>query len=131
MSEKILTDIKKKMEYAEKTINRLKKDRDMYQDLIKQLNKEISTSELALSELKQKYNTFSTKAFISDHATLRYLERSGIIDIDELKKALLTDEVLQAIYYGADTIKSNGYEFRIKNGKIVTIIGEQENSLNK
>lgn len=128
--DKFLEQIKKDVEKEERSVKQLKQDREMYQNIIKQINQKISDGEIKVSELKQKLNTFKTQSFISDHATLRYLERTGIIDIGELKKSLLTNEVLSAVYMGADKIKANGYEFRIKNGKIVTIINEnliQEN----
>ena len=124
--DKFLEQIKKDVDKEERSVKQLKQDREMYQDLIRQINKKISEGELKVSELKQRLNTFSTKSFVSDHATLRYLERTGLINLNELKSALLTDDVLQAIYMGADKVHANGYEFRIKNGKIVTIINENE-----
>ena len=120
----ILEQIKKDVDKAERNVKQLKKDREMYQVLIGQLNKKISDGEVELSELKKKLNTFATNSFVSDHATLRYLERLGLIDLSNLKKSILTEEVLNAIYVGADKVHSNGLEFRIKNGKIVTIINE-------
>lgn len=116
--------LKKDVDKVEKNIKKLKQDREMYQDLIKHINKQLSSSEQEAMELKKKYETFSSESFISDHALLRYLERSGVINIKELKNALLTKDVMSAIYMGADKVHSNGYEFRIKNGKIVTIINE-------
>ena len=118
--------LKKEVELAEKNVRKLKQDREMYQTLVNKINKDLSKGEMELSELKQKLNTFNTKSFITDHATLRYLERTGIIDIKKLKNTLLTDEVLHAIYMNAEKVYSNGYEFRIKNGKIVTILYDGE-----
>lgn len=117
-----LQQIKNDIAKKEKEIKQKKADKEMYLTLIRKLDNDINILSNEVSLLKQKYNTFDTQSFVTDHATLRYLERTNIIDIKQLKNNLLTPEVLNAIYIGADKVQSNGYSFVIKNGKIVTII---------
>lgn len=127
-----MTDFLQQIKYdiarKEKQVKQNKADKEMYLALIKKLDNDINALNNEISALKQKYNTFDTKSFVTDHATLRYLERTKIIDIKQLKENLLTPEVLNAIFIDADKVHSNGYSFVIKNGKIVTIIkdGEEE-----
>lgn len=123
-----LQQIKNDIAKKEKQLKQNKADKEMYLTLIKKLDDSNNNLNIELSTLKQKLNTFETKSFITDHATLRYLERTKILDIKQLKDNLLTPEVLTAVYMGADKVYSNGYSFVIKNGKIVTIIKDGEES---
>lgn len=120
--EKLLSTIKKEIDNIEKEIKTLKADKQMYYEIIKSLDKKINDNILKLNNIKIKYNVFNDESFISDHALLRYLQRTNIIDIQQLKTSLLSEEVVNAIYNGANKLIYNGLEYVIKNGKIVTII---------
>ena len=122
---KYLQDIKKELSDTEKEIKRLKNDKEMYEQLISQIVRQINSLNNYLLLLKRKYDTFEQENFLTDHAIVRYLERSGLIDIKKIKEHLLTPEVLLDIYSSADKIKINDFDFRIKNGKIATIINEK------
>lgn len=62
------------------------------------------------------------KPKVSDHALMRYLERIIGIDIDSIRKGILTPEVVSSIKSGAKKIRSNGFVFLIKDGTIATIL---------
>ena len=120
----LVEEIRKKISKQEKEIKQFNSDKEMYQELINQLNKRIMKGNENLINLRQKLDTFENEKFISDHALLRYLERSGTIDVKKLKAGLLCGDVIDALYMGAEKVHINGFEFRIKNGKITTIIKE-------
>jgi hypothetical protein len=68
---------------------------------------------------------------ITDHALLRYVERVFGIDIDALKREILTDGVARCIELGASTITVKGIQFRVKDRSIVTVIGGDQKTHRK
>jgi hypothetical protein len=68
---------------------------------------------------------------ITDHALLRYVERVFGIDVDALKREILTDGVAKGIEHGASTITVNGIQFRVKDRSIVTVIGGDQKTHRK
>jgi len=63
---------------------------------------------------------------ITDHALLRYVERVFGIDVDAVRRQILTDGVAKCIELGASTITVNGIQFRVKDRSIVTVIGSNQ-----
>lgn len=59
---------------------------------------------------------------ISDHALLRYIERTCGVDIASLKAELLTDTVVLAIKSGATAVKSPVGTMVIKGSTVVTFL---------
>jgi hypothetical protein len=59
---------------------------------------------------------------ISDHAMLRYLERTGRIDMEALKKEILTPDLVSAVKLGANSFKVNGHTWLMENGRVVTFL---------
>jgi hypothetical protein len=68
---------------------------------------------------------------ITDHALLRYVERVYKIDVDALRRQILTDGVTKGIEHGASTITVNGIQFRVKDRSIVTVIGSDQKTHRK
>lgn len=68
---------------------------------------------------------------ITDHALLRYVERVFKIDVDALRRQILTDGVAKGIELGASTITVNGIQFRVKDRSIVTVIGSEQKTHRK
>lgn len=60
---------------------------------------------------------------ISDHALVRYLERVHGIDMDVLRRRLLTDQRARMILRGAKKIKADGFDMIVENNTVVTIHG--------
>ena len=64
---------------------------------------------------------------ISEHAILRYLERVQNINIEEIKKEILTEELkLRFKTLGNGTYVVNGISYKIHNGNIVTTIKKEK-----
>ena len=68
---------------------------------------------------------------ITDHALLRYVERIFRIDVDAVRREILTDGVAKCIELGASTITVNGVQFRVKDRSIVTVIGNDQKNHQK
>ena len=59
---------------------------------------------------------------VSEHALLRYLERTGRLDRAEIEKEILTPDLVAAIKLGANSFKVNGHTWLIENGRVVTFL---------
>jgi hypothetical protein len=57
---------------------------------------------------------------VSNHAILRFLERVHGVDVESVRKRILTPLVIEAVKAGATRITVEGVRFIIKNGVIVT-----------
>ncbi|WP_147023304.1 hypothetical protein [Microvirga aerophila] len=68
---------------------------------------------------------------ITDHALLRYVERVFGIDVDAVRREILTDGVARCIELGASTITVKGIQFRVKYRSIVTVIGGDQKTHRK
>jgi chromosome segregation ATPase len=80
---------------------------------------------IKVNELKSALNDFkleNQELTVSDHAVLRFIERYTDINIEDLKKSILTDsnkKMIGAIGDGKYPI--NGFTATVKNNIIVTI----------
>jgi hypothetical protein len=59
---------------------------------------------------------------VSDHAVLRYLERTGRVDLDTIRQEILTPNLVTAVKAGVTKYKVNGFTFIIENGIVVTVV---------
>ena len=64
---------------------------------------------------------------ITDHAILRFIDRTGVLDISALRAYLYTKELKAACKESRETqtkitYKENGLEFCIINGMVVTVL---------
>lgn len=62
---------------------------------------------------------------ITDHALVRYFERHFDIDIKKLRKELLTPEMKNMIEFGAESIKAEHGQWKIRDGRIVTFVSNK------
>lgn len=61
--------------------------------------------------------------YVTDHALVRYMERVKGIDLDAVRREILTPERVAMIKAGAVRIKiEGGNELRIKESAVVTIV---------
>jgi hypothetical protein len=74
-----------------------------------------------LREIERRTETPEEPA-ISDHALLRYIERVIGIDLDELRRQIMTPTLESAIRMGAKSLVDNGVTYRIQNGKVITLM---------
>ena len=125
MNEDYLKSLKQQQKDFKKNLQKLKTDRDLYQETIKKINKEIDKVEKELQRINNLVEGLETGSCITDHALVRYLERNGIINIEEMKQKLLTDAVVLGLLNEANVVSINGTDFVVKNGKVVTTYNKE------
>lgn len=84
--------------------------------------KQIEDCQTEISKLEN-----SVRVVVSDHAVVRYLERNKGIDIEELKKEILTEKVVNFIHYfkGTGTFPGgNNMSYIVKDYVITTIVNK-------
>lgn len=68
------------------------------------------------------------KQIVTDHALVRYIERVLGVNLQEVRRAILTDSIKAAVKGGAASVTIDGFTYIIENGRITTIIkGRQRN----
>ena len=86
-------------------------------DIRNQLNDEVA-------QLKKN----NEKVVVSEHAMLRYIERVMGVDLDEVKRKILPEEVeVSASKLGAGVFPADTHKVRIRDGVVVTILTEENN----
>lgn len=65
------------------------------------------------------------KNTVTDHAVLRWLERFGYVDVEKVRKQIHS-ETKEALNSGATKLKINGIEYRMRDGKVVTLIAHRK-----
>ena len=58
---------------------------------------------------------------VTDHAVLRWIECYGFVDVEAIRAQIL-QECRPALQSGASRLTINGVEYRIKDGRVVTLI---------
>ena len=94
----------------------------MYETILKDINKKIEATEKEVERLNNVYNGLTKYEYLTDHALVRYLERSGAVDVKAIRKNLLNESVALGLINGANKVMIGNFEFIVKNGKIVTSI---------
>lgn len=117
-----LNDLKRMKSEKTKTLNQLKSDKEMYETILKDINKKIEATEKEVERLNNVYNGLTKYEYLTDHALVRYLERSGAVDVKAIRKNLLNESVALGLINGANKVMIGNFEFIVKNGKIVTSI---------
>lgn len=122
MIENELNDLKKMKSEKTKTLNQLKADKEMYETILKDINKKIEATEKEVERLNNVYTGLTKYEYLTDHALVRYLERSGAVDVKAIRKNLLNESVALGLINGANKVMIGNFEFIVKNGRIVTSI---------
>ena len=117
-----LNDLKRMKSEKTKTLNQLKADKEMYETILKDINKKIEATEKEVERLNNVYNGLTKYEYLTDHALVRYLERSGAVGVKAIRKNLLNESVALGLINGANKVMIGNFEFIVKNGKIVTSI---------
>lgn len=117
-----LNDLKRMKSEKTKTLNQLKADKEMYETILKDINKKIEATEKEVERLNNVYTGLTKYEYLTDHALVRYLERSGAVDVKAIRKNLLNESVALGLINGANKVMIGNFEFIVKNGKIVTSI---------
>lgn len=122
MMEEAVNDLKKMKSEKTKLLNQLKADKEMYDSILKDLNKKIDDTTKEVERLNNVYNGLTKYEYLTDHALVRYLERSGAIDIKTIRKNLLNESLAIGLINNANKVTIGGFDFIVKNGKVVTSI---------
>ena len=117
-----LNDLKRMKSEKTKTLNQLKSDKEMYETILKDINKKIEATEKEAERLNNVYTGLTKYQYLTDHALVRYLERSGAVDVKAIRKNVLNESVALGLINGANKVMIGNFEFVVKNGKIVTSI---------
>lgn len=122
MNDKEIEDLKRLKSKKTKELNQLKADKEMYCQLLKQIDKKIENATKEVERLNNVYSGIVKYDYLTDHALVRYLERSGVIDVAAIKKNLMNDTLASGLIGNANKVMIGGFEFVVKNGKVITSI---------
>jgi len=90
--------------------------------------KEASKLRKEMGQIKQQIDNLKAKAdgiIVSEHSLLRYIERVLGIDLKEIENKILSDEDKKTVSaLGNCTYPKDGFKLKIKDGTVVTILGE-------
>lgn len=86
------------------------------------LQKELSALMKEEANIVKGLNRKVKDPMVSDHAVIRYMERKYNINIQDIRKEILTDTVREAIEVGAVSVSVNGVKLKIVNKVITTVI---------
>ena len=92
---------------------------------------EASSLKKELGQIKQQIDSLKSKdvgkIIVSEHSLLRYIERVLGIDLNVLRNKILSDEDAKVISaLGNGTFPKDGFKIKIKDGVVVTVLGENE-----
>lgn len=92
----------------------------------------IGSTEAALGDLRARLNEIrselaqrlrpATEPRVSDHALLRFIERTLDVDIEAIRASILTDAVKSALRAGATAITVADIKMLAKDGVLVTVL---------
>lgn len=92
---------------------------------------EASSLKKELGQIKQQMDNLKSKdtgkIIVSEHSLLRYIERVLGIDLNVLRNKILSDDDAKVISaLGNGTFPKDGFKIKIKDGVVVTVLGENE-----
>jgi hypothetical protein len=122
-----IEDLKSKIETIHGRISEHQREMTALQGEVAQME---ATRRSLLAEVERRSRP-AEDVHITDHALLRYVERVFGIDVDAVRREILTDGVARCIELGASTITVNGIQFRVKDRSIVTVIGGDQKTHRK
>lgn len=72
------------------------------------------------ASLEEQIRDHQKPPVVTDHAVLRYLQRHQGIDVEAIRKRLLSPTVITAMDFGASRVKTSEGNLRIVNRTVVT-----------
>ena len=122
-----IEDLKSKIEMIHGRISQHQREMTALQGEVAQME---ATRRSLLAEVERRSRP-AEDVHITDHALLRYVERVFGIDVDAVRREILTDGVAKCIELGASTITVKGIQFRVKDRSIVTVIASDQKTHRK
>lgn len=122
------SEVEGEIPYSEK----LKKDRKKLNDMLESITAQAKTIAIQQSNIKQELNRVGQliencdkKPILTDHAVLRYIERTMALDVQMIKDHILSNDMIAKINF-APTAKipvgNSNYIAVVENKVIKTII---------
>ena len=90
--------------------------------ILKNLNDTRSKLISEKKQLEEQKAKLKKKVTVADHAVIRYLERRYGFDFEDIRKEILTDNVIRAVKMGAEGVKLQHGTFKVKDNVIVTYV---------
>jgi transcriptional regulator of aromatic amino acid metabolism len=116
----------RKLKNLQSQLNNLIGDYEALKVEVANKQREVSQKKYAIDVLKEQIFKMNNKKSIkvSEHAILRYLERISGLEIDNIEKLILNDEVLDMINKlgGNGAYPTNEFKVVLKNYVVTTII---------
>jgi hypothetical protein len=116
----------RKVKNLQSQLNNLIGDYEALKVEVANKQREVSQKKYAIDFLKEQISKMNNKKSIkvSEHAILRYLERISGLEIENIEKIILNDDVLDMINKlgGNGTYPNNEFKVVLKNYVVTTII---------
>ena len=104
----------------EREIKELEREKNEVCQRLNEKKKQLSNVNSGIKQLQ-------SNVVITEHILVRYLERVKGIDMEEIKKEILDDELKkQILTLGSGKFHRNGFRLIVKNNSILTVEKEEE-----
>lgn len=101
----------------------------------------ISETERTIADLRNQFQTIrgilsarlrpAPEPRCSEHALLRYIERTRGIDVEAIRTEIMTDGIVTALKAGVTAVTVNGVRMVCKDGVIVTVTTDEMKNAGK
>jgi hypothetical protein len=99
---------------AETCLERARRANDACSDALKR----VKQIEASIRELEES----AKEPIVSEHALLRYIERFMGVDLESVRRAILTENAVKLIKFAKNgKINTDGRRLIVKNGTVVTV----------
>jgi chromosome segregation ATPase len=107
--------------------NSLQSDIDDLEKERNEINRRIKDKRNSLLQINNNIKQLQANVIVTEHAKLRYLERVKGINMVELEKEILGENLREQIkILGSGRFNMNGYRLIVKNNSIITVEKESK-----
>jgi hypothetical protein len=113
-----------KIEGLKKEIEEKRIERGGKVQQIGHMQRELSLLDIEIKEIQKNIDNCVKieNVVVTDHAVIRYLERVNGLNIEEIRKDILSSGLIKfGIEYGSGKYSLNGFTAVLRDGKVVTI----------
>lgn len=119
-------ELKQKQVRLTKLEAEIKEDEDrlsMERQAVQVKQREAGSLRAAINAFFEAQKRSEMESVVSEHAMIRYFERVAHIDLDAVRKEILTDAAKDMIrQLGNGTYPVNGFKIKVQDGCVTTII---------
>ncbi len=118
-----LKHLNRRIEESRASLKALREEKKEIEEKISREQNTITRLQAEIERLKRG----SAKVVISEHAILRYIERVMKVNLEEIKKKILPEEVEEKIrVVGNGKFPADTHRVKIQNGVVITILTDEE-----